>query len=288
MSTYSNDSYNYSGYATSRPTYNPDLIKFLLDYHLSCPGNKTHTALDAATGTGIFARLLCKSFTKTIATDISEKMLAVAAQTTDDTLPIEYLQLSSEDLSSIPDHSIDLLTVATGAHWFKSEAFMKEAKRVLVPNGTLAIFGYSGFGEFVALPECSRIFREYGMDIIGPYWDTGRDILTRLYSHYSHLATNMGFKDVALNIYPKSSEPYVGTHYSVLDAPTIINHKFTWGSFYNFIKTWSAATNYNLAHPNQTDINLLTIERLMKAAGTADFDQNLEFNMEQSILICRA
>ena len=52
---------------------------------------------------------------------------------------IDYLRCPSESLS-LADHSVDLITVSSGLHWFERNAFLAEASRVLRPCGWLVIY----------------------------------------------------------------------------------------------------------------------------------------------------
>ncbi|PVU97817.1 hypothetical protein BB559_001880 [Furculomyces boomerangus] len=293
-STFSSSYYNYNAYASDRPVYNPQLVDYILNYHLLVPGNKTKTAIDVATGSGIFARMINKRFERVIATDLSAKMLKVAKQASDGGAHIEYIESPAEEMNFIDSHSVDVITVATGAHWFDSGKFLTEARRVLVPNGTLAIFSYNGHSEFVGAPEeCSRIFREFTLDITSGYWGKGRQILDRMYSHYNALVRTSGdwgteFKDVSFGIYPPSAQYYVGTRFTILDGPIVVNHKLTWKSFENYVRTWSGVTNYNKAHPDRPDITDILIARLMKTAGVTDMNAPLDIKWGQSVLLCRA
>ncbi|PVV01492.1 hypothetical protein BB560_004088 [Smittium megazygosporum] len=288
MSAFSSSEYNYSGYSRDRPVYNPQLIDFMLKYHNEINTNKTDTVVDVATGTGIVARLLDKSFKRVVATDISAKMLETAKLVKNDGVNIEYKQATGEDMSFLPDNSVDMITVGTGAHWFNSEVFLKEANRVLVENGTLAIFGYSGYQEFVEYPQCNRIYTEFVEDVVGPYWEKGRHVLNRMYSHYNHLEREAGFKDVFFGIYPESATVYAGTGYTIMDKPYVIDHKLTWSGLENYFKTWSGVLNYNKAHPGKKDIAEITAARLTKAAGVTDRKTAIKLRWGQSVVMCRA
>ena len=43
---------------------------------------------------------------------------------------------------NVEDSSIDLLTVCQAVHWFDLDTFYQEVKRVLKPNGIVALYGY--------------------------------------------------------------------------------------------------------------------------------------------------
>ncbi|OMJ12475.1 putative S-adenosylmethionine-dependent methyltransferase CRG1 [Smittium culicis] len=285
MSTYAESGYSSAGYATGRPTYSPKSPDFLVKYHKQIEANECGHVLDVATGTGIFARLISDRFRETTATDISKVMLESAAQPAKG--KIEYIQGSAEDMSIIPDKSVDMVTVATGAHWFNSTKFLTEAKRVLKPNGTLAIFGYSGFGYFPKSPKCDKIMREFCMDKLGDYWDKGRNNLERLYSNYNIKTRQMGFKDVYHGVYPQQATHYTGCDSVVMDAPNIIDFKMTWKSLLKYLQTMSCVHNYHVEFPDERNVAEVAVERMMHEAGESDWDSILDFIWEQSVVLCR-
>lgn len=46
---------------------------------------------------------------------------------------------ASAEATGLPDHSVDLVTVAQAIHWFNPEAARKEFRRILKPGGWLAV-----------------------------------------------------------------------------------------------------------------------------------------------------
>ena len=120
-------------YALGRIGYPEDLYRFLV---AQCHGQDL--AWDCATGSGQAALDLARSFSKVIATDISEELLALA-------LPhsrISYRAASAEE-SGIERDSVDLVTVAQALHWFDLTRFWVEVMRVLKKGGVLAFWGYN-------------------------------------------------------------------------------------------------------------------------------------------------
>ena len=120
-------------YLKARPTYPEELFEYIA----GISPNK-NLCWDCATGNGQAAISLAKHFNKIIATDGSEKQIANAVKAEN----IEYRTCTAE-MSGLENNSIDLITVATAAHWFNHDLFYDEAQRVAVPNGILAIWTYS-------------------------------------------------------------------------------------------------------------------------------------------------
>ncbi|KAJ2441378.1 trans-aconitate methyltransferase 1, partial [Coemansia sp. RSA 2424] len=197
MATYSNPVYDSSNYQSNRPQYKDALVDAILEYHLRNPEAATDLAVDVATGTGIFARQLQRGFKRVIGVDISEVMLQSARKVATQ-MPLEFIQSPAESLSFLESSSVDVITVATGAHWFNIDGFVTEAKRVLKPSGTLAIFGYTGFASFVDYPQCDAMLREFGLSEskLGSFWDQGRDVLVDGYRDYHRALVNGSWSDI--------------------------------------------------------------------------------------------
>lgn len=94
-------------------------------------------AWDCATGNGQAAHSLVPFFRQVIGTDASEQQIASA----DPANELEFRVARAED-SGLPDHTVDLITVAQALHWFDIDAFFAEADRVLKPGGILAFWCY--------------------------------------------------------------------------------------------------------------------------------------------------
>lgn len=120
-------------YARARP-YHHDLVVQRIANQLAI-SQRLHRALDVACGTGLSCIALKQIATKIVGADISAAMLAQ----TDHDEGIGYLRCPSEALP-LPDQSFDLLTVSSGLHWFKRNAFLAEAHRVLRPLAWLVIY----------------------------------------------------------------------------------------------------------------------------------------------------
>ena len=117
-------------YAKYRPGYSEKVFDDLLT---EVPGRDI--AVDCGCGTGQIAGALGSRFERVYGVDISKDQLAHAVQAPN----IQYLNQGAEDLKFLPDGSVDLITAGTAYHWFDSEKFWPEARRVLKPGGVVAI-----------------------------------------------------------------------------------------------------------------------------------------------------
>jgi SAM-dependent methyltransferase len=110
--------------------------------------------------------VLATYFKEVEATDISETQLAKAPLLSNISYGVQRAERTNFD-----DQSFDLITVAQAIHWFDLDAFLKEARRVLRPGGTLAVWGY-GLLQFGA--TCDEQIRHFYTEVVGPYWDGER------------------------------------------------------------------------------------------------------------------
>jgi ubiquinone/menaquinone biosynthesis C-methylase UbiE len=148
-------------YLKARPTYPEALFNFLASI---CPKNEF--CWDNGAGNGQASIALAKHFKKVLATDAS-------AQQINNGIPrdnIEYKVALAEE-SGLPDKSVDLITVATAAHWFNLDKFYKEAERVAMPNGVLALWTYSSASINV---QIDPIMEWFAYDYLHDYWPDGR------------------------------------------------------------------------------------------------------------------
>lgn len=148
-------------YATFRPTYPKALYDFVFS-------NLTHfdRAWDCATGNGQVAGELCKYFKTVEATDISQQQLDNAVQAKN----IRYT-ISPAEKTGFADKSFDLITVAQALHWFDTDRFFTEAKRIGKPGGKVALWGYS---ILTVNKEIDELFYYYYDTVVGRYWDAAR------------------------------------------------------------------------------------------------------------------
>ncbi|PRX51845.1 class I SAM-dependent methyltransferase [Salegentibacter salegens] len=211
-----------SSYAKYRPAYPQALYEFL-------KGKITEngTAWDCGTGNGQVAGELAKFFKKVAATDISNQQLENAVKRPN----IQYAVQRAEE-TNFQDKSFDLITVAQAIHWFNFEDFYKEAKRVLKPNGIIAVIGYS---LFKSTPETDAVILKFYNDIIGSYWDEERRYLDEKYQ-----AIPFPFQEIET---PEFKQEY----------------QWTFDRLIGYLKTWSAVKHYE-KEKGENPVNLIKNE----------------------------
>ena len=101
--------------------------------------NKDISIADIGAGTGKLTKQFLEKGIKVIAVEPNADMLEVAIKNLSKYNELfEYKQEPAEK-TSIDDNSINIITVAQAFHWFDKNTFKKECKRILKPNGVIAI-----------------------------------------------------------------------------------------------------------------------------------------------------
>jgi SAM-dependent methyltransferase len=157
-------------YASHRPRYPAALFAWLASV-----APERARAWDCGTGNGQAAAALAEHFDAIVATDPSAEQLAEAPRDP----RIDYVVATAER-APIATGSIAVATVAQALHWFDREAFYAEARRVLAPDGVLAVWSYAlcTVGD-AALDSALRQFHDL---TVGPYWPAERAIVNAGYA----------------------------------------------------------------------------------------------------------
>jgi len=156
-------------YSRRRPDYPDRLFEYLADL---VPDR--HRAWDCATGNGQAAVGLAQHFEEVIATDASERQISFARPHP----RVRYGVAAAED-SRLEAASVDLVTVAQAVHWFDRPRFWREAQRVLVPGGVVAVWCYDLLRTD---PEVAAVIGHLYRDVVGPYCPAERAVTEQRYS----------------------------------------------------------------------------------------------------------
>lgn len=149
-----------SRYREFRPRYPAALFQYL-----ATVGGGTRLVWDCATGNGQAAVRLAERFTRVVATDPSDAMIAQAMPHPN----VIYAVAKYE--SGLADRSANLVTVAQALHWFDLDPFVREVRRVLVPGGVLAVWCYSRCSVEYGVDEIVDLFYRV---TLGPFWSPER------------------------------------------------------------------------------------------------------------------
>ena len=156
-------------YAKARPGY-PDL---LFDWLANrAPGRAM--AWDAGCGNGQASQALARHFRSVFASDPSAAQIESA-------LPNPRIRFAVEpaEACSLQDASVDLVTVAQAYHWFDQERFCAEARRVLRPDGLVAVWSYA---RSSVSPEVDAIVDALHDDTLAADWPADREHVLNRYA----------------------------------------------------------------------------------------------------------
>lgn len=157
-------------YRVFRPSYPSSLFTWLASV---APARRL--AWDCGTGTGQATRALVEHFDRVVATDASRGQLAESS------VAGRVLRCCcTAESAAVAPTSVDLVTVAQAIHWFDPGRFFREALRVLVPEGILAVWTY---GSVTVDDEpITDLLREFEFETVGRWWPPGRALVNEGYS----------------------------------------------------------------------------------------------------------
>ena len=195
-------------YQKARPSYSEEIIGQIL---LIVP--ERQLAWDVGAGSGQFTQLLAPYFEHVLATDISQNQLQHAPKLHN----VRYAVKKAEH-SGLMEHVVDLVTVAQAIHWFDFDSFYKEIRRVLKPEGILAVIGY-GLIQVHDKNLNTKVQQLYTQTLKG-YWDA-----ERRYIDESYQTIPFPFEEIA--------------------TPELeLNYVWTAQQLFEYLTTWSAVQHY--------------------------------------------
>eukprot|EP01102_Stenamoeba_stenopodia_P000297 TRINITY_DN10277_c0_g1_i1.p1 TRINITY_DN10277_c0_g1~~TRINITY_DN10277_c0_g1_i1.p1 ORF type:complete len:270 (+),score=47.24 TRINITY_DN10277_c0_g1_i1:210-1019(+) len=213
-------------YAIYRPRYPQALFNYLLSL---VPDRKV--AWDCATGNGQVAVALAEHFEHVEATDLSQSQLDHAAKHS----RVRYSTSTAEKTPEwFEDNGFSLVTVAQALHWFDLGAFWSTVKRVLKPNGIIAVWCYSTL-TLVDHPEFDKIFAgEFYDGTLEAYWEPQRKLIDE------------GYKTL-------SSFPFdeIITTESALSCMEV---EWTLDQLQGYLETWSSVQTYRKKHEGKSPV----------------------------------
>ncbi|KAL0490338.1 SAM-dependent methyltransferase [Acrasis kona] len=242
-------------YALNRPAYSKALFKEVLSFHNEVADNQNLTAVDVACGSGQATIGLVDDFDKVIGIDPSLHQLSNARSHH----KIEYINALAES-TPLQDDSADVVTVAQALHWFEFEDFFKETKRILKPNGTLAVWCYN-LGEFENKDAQNALVELYSVGLCG-YWSTRRTYIDDCY-------TNVQF-------------PFADKRDLVVQHPLTITIR----NYIDFLATWASVQNHNRQNPDETLLEDFedTLKEIFNADDVETFQVKMKWPMHLHLM----
>jgi ubiquinone/menaquinone biosynthesis C-methylase UbiE len=120
-------------YASGRPRFHPIIIRRIRD-SLSIE-EPLRRALDVGCGTGLSTGALKQIAREVIGLDAAREMLALAERE-----PAIYYVHASAELLPFGKEEFDIITLSQAFHWLDRDRFLREAYRVLRPQGVLVVY----------------------------------------------------------------------------------------------------------------------------------------------------
>lgn len=132
-----------AAYAQFRPVYPKKIIDIITSFMKmnNCSGYQC--AVDACCGSGQSTNILCGYFDEVTGYDISEEQISHAKNIYSSGQKSIEFKIGDAHSLPIKASSVDLLTCGMAWHWLDAEIFYKEVKRVLKPNGCIAVYGFN-------------------------------------------------------------------------------------------------------------------------------------------------
>ena len=218
-------------YATFRPHYPAELFA-----HLARLPARQDRVVDCGTGNGQAAIGLAAHFAEVVAIDPSAEQVRAAVQHE----RVRYAIAPAERMP-VEDGSVDLITAAAAAHWFPHDAFHTEVRRVLKPNGVIALWTY--WNAHIS-PTVDAVLERFQFTVVGPYWPPERKYV------------NSAYRDL----------PFPFTD---LPVPSMdVRMTWTLEHFIGYLGTWSAVERYKTRHG--TDPVDLVREDIRSAWGAGE------------------
>ncbi|CAO3611731.1 unnamed protein product [Mucor hiemalis] len=268
---------NYAGneYSKFRPSYSPEIYSLIYQFHAQ-NGGEYDLALDVGCGTGQAAIEIAQKFTQVYGIDTLPEQINNATARDN----IVYQVGPGEDLSKFNDHSVDLITVGTAFHWFDHAKFFDEAKRVLKPNGTLAVFGYF-YPVIKNETKANDTVKAVTHGLFDKYANTNVRFMQNMYRDIK-----FPFEIQKWYITPKSEDI---TNISEPTEGPLMEASMTIENFGPYIKTSSAYFNYidDVENKGKGDPVDNMIPQLMKDLNVTDPKQTIQLEWPTALIVAK-
>jgi SAM-dependent methyltransferase len=148
-------------YVLYRPGYPGEALQALKE---ECGLARDHVVADAASGTGIWTRVLLENGNPVFGVEPNAEMRAAGER-----LLARFPKFTSiagtAEATTLADHSVDLVTAAQAAHWFDRKRARGEFVRILKPGGWLALLWNERVTDSTAfLRDYEALLLKYGTD----------------------------------------------------------------------------------------------------------------------------
>jgi SAM-dependent methyltransferase len=122
-------------YVRYRPGYPPEVLELLKN---KCGLTPDSVIADIASGTGILTRMLAENGNRVFGVEPNDEMRRAGERLLESYSGFKSIAGTAE-ATTLPDHSVDIVTAAQAAHWFDREKARREFVRILKPGGWLVL-----------------------------------------------------------------------------------------------------------------------------------------------------
>jgi SAM-dependent methyltransferase len=144
-----------------RPGYPPEVVTLL---KTDCGLTRESVVADVASGTGIFTRMLLENGNRVFGVEPNAEMRAAGEQLLAGCSNFTSVAGSAE-ATTLPTHSVDVITAAQAAHWFDREKARNEFIRILKPGGwVVLLWNERKTDETAFLRDYEQLLLTHGTD----------------------------------------------------------------------------------------------------------------------------
>src|SRR5271166_831925 len=148
-------------YVRYRPGYPTEVLELLKN---ECGLTSDSVIADIASGTGIFTRMLIENGNHVFGVEPNDDMRRAGEQ-----FLRSYSGFSSiagmAEATTLPGHSVDMVTAAQAAHWFDREKARREFVRICRPGGwTVLLWNERRTSSTPFLRAYEQLLVQYGTD----------------------------------------------------------------------------------------------------------------------------
>ncbi|XP_044286330.1 putative methyltransferase DDB_G0268948 [Varanus komodoensis] len=226
-------------------------------------------AVDVGCGSGQSSCLLAQRFEVVVGTDISAAQIEEAKRAAHPA-NVSYVVCPAEELP-VEDHSVDLITAFTAAHWFDIPRFMKEVERVLKPAGCVAL-STNTLDMRLHYKDCTEELTEVLKEVQEKLFPYANEKVQFVVSDYKEIFDSLPFRDKE----------------RILDIVDKI--PFSVADLMGYIQSFSMYQTFLELQPEAAKSLLQNTERrILEVMGVSSLETQLELWIRQvCVLGCRS
>ena len=148
-------------YVRYRPGYPEGIVDML---RKECGLTSSTVIADVASGTGIFTRVLLENGNRVFGVEPNAEMRKAGEEFLNAYPRFSSIEGTAEE-TTLPDHTVDLVTAAQAAHWFDRRKARQEFIRILKTGGwSVLIWNERRIDSTPFLRDFERLLLRYGTD----------------------------------------------------------------------------------------------------------------------------